>query len=130
MKKGPVVTAIVSLLAMCGVVFAFLSNASPYVTVAQARQSSGDRLHLLGDIVKDSISTNVEERTMSFRLKDPEGSIVTVRHIGETPANMGEATRVVAVGSMHGAEFVSEQLLLKCPSKYEGVAKVGSVASR
>lgn len=128
--KGPVVTTVVALAAMVGVVGAFMSSASPYVTIAQARASKGDRLHLIGDIVKDTVSTDLATHTLSFRLKDPTGAVVQVKHLGEPPANMGSATRLVAVGSMHGDEFVSEQLLLKCPSKYEGETKLSNLAQR
>ncbi|AIE87314.1 putative cytochrome c-type biogenesis protein CcmE [Fimbriimonas ginsengisoli Gsoil 348] len=102
-------------------VAAFLRSASPYVTIAQAKTSSGDRLHLMGDLVKNSFHTDFKQGgSLTFLLKDPEGATVTVRHLGERPANMGEATQVVAIGGMQGSEFVSKELLLKCPSKYEG----------
>lgn len=130
MKVGPIITAVVAGLALTGVVVAFLGSASPYVTVAQAKTTDGNRLHLLGNIVKDSTRTDFKNGTLLFQLKDPEGATVTVRHRGERPANMGEATQVVAIGGMQGPEFVSEQLLLKCPSKYEGQKKPGAVAQR
>jgi len=128
MLKGPVITTAVALLAMTGVVAAFLTSASPYVTVAQARESSGNRLHLLGALEKGSIHADFKNHAMTFRLRDPKGEICTVRHIGEPPSNLAEAKEVVAIGSMEKGEFVSEQLLLKCPSKYEGDPKLGAVA--
>jgi len=39
------------------------------------------------------------------------------------PQNMGEATKVVAIGGMKDGKFVSDQLLVKCPSKYESEKK-------
>jgi len=123
MKKGPLVTAVVTILAMVGVVGAFVSNASPYVTVAQARETSGDRLHLAGALVKESIHTDFKTRTTTFQLKDKGGEIMTVRHEGDAPANMGDAVEVVAIGRVVGDEFVSKELLTKCPSRYEGQEK-------
>lgn len=123
MKRGPLITAAVTLLAMGGVMAAFVSNASPYVTVAQAKQIQSDRLHLAGDIIKGSVSTNLKDHTLSFRIKDKDGQEITILHRGDPPANMGSATQVVAIGGMQGERFVSEQLLLKCPSKYEGQKK-------
>lgn len=130
MQKGPLITAIVAGLAMTGVVVAFLGSASPYVTVAQAKTTAGDRLHLMGDLVKDSAHTDFSNGTLLFQLRDPNGAVVTVRHRGERPANIAEAAKVVAIGCMHGPEFVSDKLLLKCPSKYEGQPKLGAVAQR
>ena len=123
MKVGPVVTAIIAMLAMTGVVVAFMSNASPYVTIEQAKHSTGDRLHLAGDIQKATIKNDIARHTLSFDLKDANGQVVSVLHTGEPPSNMGQATKVVAIGKMEGDKFVSDQLLVKCPSKYEGAEK-------
>lgn len=119
MKSGPIVTAIVATLAMSGVVAAFMSGSSPYVTIAQAKTSTSDRLHLAGDLDKSSIHTDVLKHELTFRLKDEHGDSVTVVHEGDPPANMGDATKVVAIGKMQGDRFVSQDLLIKCPSKYE-----------
>jgi cytochrome c-type biogenesis protein CcmE len=119
MKSGPIVTAIVATLAMAGVVTAFMTNASPYVTIAQAKNSHSNRLHLAGDLDKKSVHADPVNRTLTFRLKDENGETVTVLHKGDPPANMGEATKVVAIGKMEGDKFVSDDLLVKCPSKYE-----------
>lgn len=129
MKNGPIITAVVTLLAMTGVVVAFMSNASPYVTVAEARQSAGDRLHLLGTLDKSSIRMDFAKHVLKFNLKDPKGEVATVRYMGE-PQSLQTATEVVAIGKMQDGEFVSEQLLLKCPSKYEEDKKPKSVALR
>lgn len=119
MKTGPIITTVVALAALTAVVAAFMSNASPYVTVAQAKVSSDKHLHLSGDIVKDSVRRNLVGHYMTFQLKDSEGAIVTVEHHGEQPQNIQEANKAVAIGGMEGDRFVSEKLLIKCPSKYE-----------
>lgn len=123
MKKGPLVSAIIALLAMGGVVAAFMSNASPYVTIAQAKEGRSDRMHLAGDIVKGSVQVKVDSNELRFKVRDAEGQTITVIHDGEVPTNIGEATRVVAIGGVKGDHFVSKQLLLKCPSRYEGEKK-------
>ena len=117
---GTVITGVVAALAMGGVLMAFVKNASPYVTVAEAKQSRSDGVHLAGDLVKDSIQTNPKSGEIRFRLKDPQGQLADVLYIGSTPGNLSEATKVVAVGGMNKDDvFVSHQLLIKCPSKYE-----------
>lgn len=119
MKTGPIITTVVAITALTAVVTAFMSNASPYVTIAQAKTSSDKHLHLSGDIVKESVRMNLVGHYLTFQLKDSDGAIVTVEHRKEPPANIQEATKVVAIGGMEGDRFVSEKLLVKCPSKYE-----------
>ena len=119
MTKGPLVTACVAVIAFGAVIAAFSANASPYVTIAQAKQSTGDRLHLAGDIIKSTVRLDMLRHTLNFDLKDSTGAVVHVVHVGDPPANLSEANKVVAIGGMKGVNFVSQQLLVKCPSKYE-----------
>jgi cytochrome c-type biogenesis protein CcmE len=118
MKTGAVVTTVVAILALCGVVAAFSTNSSPYVTILEARHTSGDRLHVEGDIDKSSVHEDSLRHQLTFDIHDKTGSLHVV-HVGELPANMSEANKVVAIGGMKGNDFVSQQLLIKCPSKYE-----------
>ncbi|MGV3619024.1 MAG: cytochrome c maturation protein CcmE [Fimbriimonas sp.] len=128
MKSGPIVTAVVAFVAMGGVVVAFMSNASPYVTIAEARQMRSDRMHLAGDILKETVVTDIKSSELRFQVKDSKGEQILIVHRGEIPANMGSATKVVAIGGIEGDRFMSKQLLLKCPSRYEEEKKKGTVA--
>ncbi|MBX3120220.1 MAG: cytochrome c maturation protein CcmE [Fimbriimonadaceae bacterium] len=122
MNKGAIVSIILGTLAMGGMVFAFLSQASPYVTIAEARSTQGDSLHVPGDIVKETFQQNVKDQTATFDIIDEKGDRVTVIS-QEVPANMGSATKVVAIGKMSGEVFHARKLLVKCPTKYKGEAK-------
>lgn len=126
--KGPVVTCVVALVAMVAVVWAFMSNANPYVTIAQAKTMQDDQLHLAGEIVPGSVHQSLREHALTFRIKDSEGAVIEVIHRGDQPANIGEAKKVVAIGGIQGDAFVSQQLLVKCPSKYEGDPKFSQAA--
>lgn len=128
MKSGPLVTAVVALVAMTGVVVAFMSNASPYVTIAEAKQLKSDRMHLAGDILKETVVTDYKANEVRFQVKDVNGDQILIVHRGEMPANMSSATKVVAIGGVEGDRFISKQLLLKCPSRYEEEKKGDKVA--
>ncbi len=119
---GATLTAVVCLMALGGVIYAFMMNSSPYVTVAQARTSAADNLHVAGDIVKESVHQDLANHTLTFDIKDQTGQ-VTVVYTGTPPQNMGEANKVVAEGGMKDGKFVSDKLLVKCPSKYESEKK-------
>ena len=118
-KAKPFVGVVAGVTAFAAIAFVMLSNASPYVTVAQAKSAKGDNNHLQGDLVKESVRVDTANAKVSFALIDDHGDRMEVIHHGLPPANMGEATRVVVVGGVQGDKFESKKLLTKCPSKYE-----------
>ncbi len=125
MSKRVWLPVIVSVLGLGVMSFAFLANASPYVTVAQAKKMRGDNLHIAGDLVKNSVQTDKGAQTVRFSMVDETGATLNVIYSGIAPANMGSATKVVAIGMMEASVFRARKLLLKCPSKYESEAGPG-----
>jgi len=119
-KLGQIITVLFVAAAIVGVSVAFILNASPYVTVSEARKTGATNVHLKGELDKGSIQNDLAARTIRFRIKDTTGELMTVVYSGPPPQDMAQATEVVAIGSMKGNEFHSEKLLIKCPSKYEG----------
>ena len=54
-------------------------------------------------------------------LTDDEGGSLPVEYGGVKPGNFEEAVQIVAVGRYESGVFHAEQLLVKCPSKYQGL---------
>lgn len=121
MKAGTVATVVLTVAGLGAIVFAFVQNSSPSVTVAQAKESERSSVYLAGDIDRSTLTTG--GNTVSFMITDEVGASAQVVYNGPPPGNMGEATKVVAIGAMKGDVFIAEKLLLKCPSKYEAEAK-------
>jgi cytochrome c-type biogenesis protein CcmE len=119
MKKFTAILILVGLIGLGAMVFAFMSSASPYVTVKQAKGSTANNLHLAGEIVSGTLRSDPINSRAHFDVKDEEGQVITVSYTGIVPANLTSANRAVAVGHVQNGEFVSEKLYLKCPSKYE-----------
>jgi len=120
-RTGAIVTGIVALAALSGITVAFLKSGSPYVTVAEAKGSKGDSLHLAGSIDLATLRDDRIHNKLSFTLIDRTGARMQVVHTGEPVNNLGEAKQVVAIGHVENGVFVSEKMLVKCPTKYEGV---------
>ncbi len=105
--------------ALGGVIFAFSQGASPYADVAQARKMSGRTVHLPGSIDQASVSF-MGGQGVSFDLVDESQARIPVKFHGAPPANLNEASQVVAIGAVNSAGVMeAEKLLVKCPSKYE-----------
>jgi cytochrome c-type biogenesis protein CcmE len=122
-KTGPIFTVILVAVAIVGVSAAFIANASPYVTVSEARKTSATNVHLKGELDKTSVVNDIAAKKIRFRIKDIDGAMMNVVYSGPPPQDMMQATEIVAIGSVKGDEFHSDKLLIKCPSKYEGTEK-------
>jgi cytochrome c-type biogenesis protein CcmE len=123
-KRGAVISGLVALLAGIGLIGVFVANASPYVTIAQAKQMSGGNLHLKGHLIKESLISDAARREIRFLMKDEAGDTLRVVHVGTPPSNMANASEVVVIGGMKGSHFESQKMLVKCPSKYENEPNV------
>ena len=119
---------IVALVAMGFVVFAFTKNANPYVSFTEAKTTRDDRLHVVGDVVPGTVHRNIFDHTLTFEMTDLKGTRCSVTHRGEIPNNIDELKRVVVIGKMVGEGFVSQQMQMKCPSRYDDKVKPGAAA--
>ncbi|MBI2842410.1 MAG: cytochrome c maturation protein CcmE [Armatimonadetes bacterium] len=98
----------------------FLNSMTPYVTTfAEARAAKQDKVQVPGDIVKGKTTYDKKAAALVFYIKDPDGEEMKVSYRGVRPGNFDQADRVVAIGRYGNGEFKAEQLLVKCPSKYQ-----------
>ena len=98
----------------------FKSNLTPYVSFHEAEQS-GKQVQVAGSLVDGSTQYVDASKELTFTMADAEGGTLQVLYKGVKPGNFEEATQIVAIGSFHNGAFHAEQLLVKCPSKYQGL---------
>lgn len=97
-----------------------MKSQTPYVTNIAQLKSLGDRpVQFIGRIVHSKTSYNEAADELRFQLKDDKQMTLNVSYKGVKPGNFDTANKAVVRGSYHNGEFVADQLLLKCPSKYE-----------
>ena len=66
-----------------------------------------------------------QNQFLAFRLRDDKGEVLPVEYKGVIPGNFDQATSIVAIGHYTEGKFQAEQLLVKCPSKYQAEAEKG-----
>jgi cytochrome c-type biogenesis protein CcmE len=98
----------------------FTKNLTPYVDFEAAR-SAAAKVQVKGALVEASTSYIEDTQELSFRIIDEVNDVLPVRYDGIKPGNFEEATEIVAVGTWQDDAFHADQLLVKCPSKYQGV---------
>lgn len=107
----------------------FKTNLTPYVSFADA-MSSAKRVQVAGALEPDSTSYVDASEQLSFGLVDDDGNRLPVVYNGVKPGNFEEAIQVVAIGSYQDGAFHADQLLVKCPSKYQGVEETREYGSQ
>ena len=107
----------------------FKSNLTPYVSFAEAANFAR-KVQVAGGLVENSTEYLDESQELRFKIIEENGDTMVVHYDGVKPGNFEEAVQIVAVGRFDDGVFQAEQLLVKCPSKYQGleddVRKYGS----
>jgi cytochrome c-type biogenesis protein CcmE len=103
-------------------VTSFRKTVTPYISFQEARRSEG-LVQVNGVLADKRYVLKPEEQYLSFRLRDSRGEILPVEYRGVVPGNFDQATSIVAIGRYRDGTFAAEQLLVKCPSKYQAEAQ-------
>lgn len=121
MKTGVIVSATVAVLAGIGLTTVFVNNASPYVTIKEVN-GLNQKVHVVGKIVPNTLTQNALAQEVNFTIQDDSG-VMPVKYVGPPQSNLASATQVVVIGQRKDGVFEANQMLVKCPSKYESDAK-------
>ena len=115
---------VVLLLAFAGFSFSeFKSSLTPYVPYEMAIKAQRT-VQVAGGLEPETFFYEAETGYLRFTLVEPETSeTLRVRYEGVKPANFEDAVSIVAIGRFdrEAEEFAAEKLLVKCPSKYQGL---------
>ena len=99
-----------------------MQSQSPYVeTVAEVKSApAGSSVQFIGTIVPGKAKYSADGKQLTFFMKDKDGETLCVRFDGVKPQNFDTAPKAVVRGIYKNSDFHADQVLLKCPSKYEG----------
>jgi len=101
----------------------FSGSTSGYLTIAQVKALGPDQTRnsrVAGEIVPDSVNWNTRDLHLTFEIEDETGRLAISYH-GPQPDMLVDAVEAVVIGKYdpEAQVFEAEELLMKCPSKYE-----------
>jgi cytochrome c-type biogenesis protein CcmE len=99
-------------------VSSFKKSMTPYLSFSEARRATG-LVQVNGVLASKNYLLKADEQYLEFDLRDSHGQIMKVEYRGVIPGNFDQATSIVAIGHYANGRFLAEQLLVKCPSKYQ-----------
>lgn len=118
MKPAVLLGFAIILGALCFGAKSFVTNLTPYVTFSDARSAKGT-VQVMGGLDKTSVVQDGDALRFTLVSKDGKETMPVV-FTSTKPANFAEAIEVTAIGSYDGNKFQADNLLVKCPSKYQG----------
>jgi len=95
-----------------------------YMTVSELAvakdEVAGQRVRVNGNVVADSEDWNAQEITLRFSISDESGAQLPIVFFGPRPDNFQRAASAIVEGElMPDGTFQAQNLLLKCPSRYD-----------
>ncbi len=110
-------------LAVFLVVNALGSSGSYYLTVSELKSRAPTLQHrnvrVAGKVIGNTIRWDAADLDLSFTIQDATGKLL-VRYHGPRPDNLKDGADAVVEGRLgDDGIFVANNLLLKCPSRYE-----------
>jgi cytochrome c-type biogenesis protein CcmE len=104
----------------------FMQTTVQYVEFETAAKTTRT-VQVMGKIDFDVVEYDLDNQRLEFAIYDPKAKAVDgarrldVVYYGVVPGNFDQATSVVLKGKPDSTGmFVADQMLVKCPSKYQG----------
>lgn len=102
----------------------FGNSISAYVDFDTAARLGDRNVHVVGSWEKEMQSGfSMETKTFSFHMKDELGTIKRVLYSKPKPNNFDQAERLVVIGQFKNGVFYADEMLMKCPSKYNDASQ-------
>ena len=124
MNRAYIIAFVVISLALGFTMWSFSSSLTPYVDVKTARKTNTP-VQIRGIILRDSahpIVRDAKRNALRFWIKDPNKEEIEIVYYGAKPDAFDTAPGTAAHGYVRkedGREvFVSDSLVVQCPSKY------------
>ncbi len=128
MKAKYIIGAIIVLVFVTWGVSAFFKTTVQYVSFADAKRSAR-MVQVVGEINHDNVIYDADNERLLFTIYELDSADVADRdslkivYHGVVPGNFDQATSVLVRGKSGDGVFEAEKLLVKCPSKYQGLTE-------
>ncbi|MDZ7692758.1 MAG: cytochrome c maturation protein CcmE [Balneolaceae bacterium] len=119
--KPKVIIGIIAIVGFTSLLmYNFGNSISTYVNFEQAESMSG--AHVVGkwESSKD-YGFSMETKQFTFFMEDQDGNVRQVVYPKPKPNNFEQADQLVVIGEMANGVFYANDMLMKCPSKYNDV---------
>lgn len=119
MRQSHVIGVVIIIAFVVFGIGAFKSAATRYVGFDEARKGNS-AVQVMGNLDKASIQVDPKTHVLTFNISDDAGQVMPVVYNKPEPGNLRQAPKVVVTGRYDGKALVASNVLVKCPTKYQG----------
>jgi cytochrome c-type biogenesis protein CcmE len=102
-----------------GAIMVTISDASTYVGFTRAEENPGTKYTVIGYLDKDApMDYNARANRFTFSAIDKEGGSRKVFYNQPKPQDFERSEEITMKGFATDTAFIAEEILMKCPSKY------------
>lgn len=118
MKRSHIAIIVVIAVAI-GAIMVTINDASTYVGFAKANSTPGTKYTVIGYLDKEApMNYDARANKFEFTAIDKEGVKRTVFYSQPKPQDFERSEEITMKGYSTDSAFVAEEILMKCPSKY------------
>lgn len=120
MKKIHIIGIVIIAVAIA-VIFSSLKNTTSYADFAEAEANPDKEYHVVGKLEKDApqiYEPRINPDEFIFTMKDNKGVTKQVVLHKNKPQDFERSEQIVLIGKMQDGQFHANDILMKCPSKY------------
>jgi len=117
MKKTHIIGIIVIASTIAGIMGLMFSNAT-YGNFSQAFNNEGSKYEIKGKLNKNKNVTSESANLTTFFMIDDQGVEKLVKLNKSKPQDFDRSEGIVVIGKAKGDVFFANDILMKCPSKY------------
>jgi len=137
MKVPHIIALVVIVASMALMLFSFTGAVAQHVNIGDAKMRAGETVQVPGNIDHSTQKFDTVKGELRFDIvgidpktrKEIPSQRLTIVYAQPKPENFDTATGVEAVGTYENGVFKAQNLLVKCPSKYND-AKPAQVAEK
>jgi cytochrome c-type biogenesis protein CcmE len=116
------IIAIIIIAISVAAILGSLSDSSTYADFGEAFAHPDREFHVVGELNRDKpaeYQPEINPDLFTFYMVDKTGQERKVVLHSNRPQDFEKSEQIVVIGQAQGEDFHANQMLLKCPSKYE-----------
>lgn len=127
MKWTYIIAFLVIVGALGFTMYAFSGSLTPYVTVSEAKSAHAP-VQVRGRILKNTVHYDPQKGNLYFTIEDDQHQTMEIIYPHPKPDAFDSARDTAATGIYRNGLFHADNLIIKCPSKYND-RRLGSRSS-